>query len=265
VVTDDLDAARAHAMHLLDGGHPVVLESYLDGPEVSLFCLVDGPSVVPLLPAQDFKRVGDGDTGPNTGGMGAYSPVPLATEPLVADIMDVAVLPTLAALADRGIDYRGVLYAGLMLTDAGPKVLEFNVRFGDPETQVVMSRWPGDVAGVLAAAAAGRLDSVAPPAFSPDASVCVVLASPGYPEAPRTGQRIAGLEAAQARSGVQLYSAGVGEGLVTAGGRVLGVTGSGPTLADARTRAYDAAAEVSWPGMHFRTDIAATAISEVGV
>jgi phosphoribosylamine--glycine ligase len=128
-----------------------------------------------------------------------------------------------------------------------------------------MSRWRGDVAGVLAAAAAGRLDSVAPPSFSPDASVCVVLASPGYPEAPRTGQRIAGLEAAQTREGVELYSAGVGEGLVTAGGRVLGVTGTGPTLAEARTRAYEATADVSWPGMHFRTDIAATAATEVGV
>jgi phosphoribosylamine--glycine ligase len=199
--------------------------------------------------------------------MGAYSPVPAAGAGVVDEILDLAVVPTLAALRERGIDYRGVLYAGLMLTPAGPKVLEFNVRFGDPESQVVLSRWQGDVAAVLAAAAAGRLDTVGAPQFTPDAAVCVVLAAPGYPEAPVVGHQIVGIKEAQQLPGIQLYAAGVGpardgDGLVTAGGRVLGVGAHGSSITEARQLAYDAVAMLSWPGMTYRRDIAWTA-SEV--
>ncbi len=265
LVTSDLQQAEADVAAKLSGqafgdaGRSVVIEEGLTGPELSLMAVCDGRRALPLAPAQDFKRAGDGDTGPNTGGMGAYSPVPGVDDAVVAEVMAEAVAPTLAALADRGIDFRGVLYAGLMLTPAGPKVLEFNVRFGDPETQVVLPRWQGDVAAVLAAAAAGRLDSVAPPVFGPDAAVCVVLAAGGYPEAPRTGDPIEGL----AGRGAHLYCAGVAAGgptgLVTAGGRVLSVGATGPTLAAARQGAYDLVPAISWTGMQYRTDIAAAA------
>jgi phosphoribosylamine---glycine ligase len=273
LVTDDLDVAIADVHAKLSGaafgpaGRRVVIEEGLTGPELSVMAICDGVRAWPLVPAQDFKRAGDGDTGPNTGGMGAYSPVPFAAGTIVDEVLKVAVLPTLAALRDRGIDYRGVLYAGLMLTPAGPRVLEFNVRFGDPETQVVLPRWQGEVAGVLAAAAAGRLDSVGALQFTPDAAVCVVLAAPGYPEAPVVGQQIAGIPAAQQRPGIHLYAAGVGpdpdgDGLVTAGGRVLGVGATGVSIADARQLAYDAVPVLSWPGMTYRHDIA-WAASEV--
>ena len=200
--------------------------------------------------------------------MGAYSPVPGVDNAVVTEMLEVAVRPTLAALRRRGIDYRGVLYAGIMLTAAGPRVLEFNVRFGDPETQVVLPRWCGDVAGMLAAASAGRLDTVAVPEVSEDAVVCVVLAAPGYPEAPTTGQRISGIEEARQLHGIELYASGIGEaadgdGLATAGGRVLGVSATGPSLAAARRRAYGGRATLSWPGMTYRRDIAGAA-SEVG-
>jgi phosphoribosylamine--glycine ligase len=222
-----------------------------------------------LSPAQDFKRVGTGDRGPNTGGMGAYSPVPAAAD-VVARVMEEAVRPTLAELQARGIDYRGTLYAGLMLTADGPRVLEFNVRFGDPETQVVLPRWDGDVAATLAAAAAGRLEDGPAPSFPPaggvgpggaGAAVCVVLAAPGYPAAPEAGAPISGLLAAAAQPGVQIYCAGVAAGsrdgeLVTAGGRVLGVGATGPDLETARRRAYLAIPTLGWPGLHYRTDIA---------
>ncbi len=268
LVTDDLDLAVADARAKLSGaafgpaGHRVVIEEGLVGPELSVMAVCDGVRAVALVPAQDFKRVGEGDTGPNTGGMGAYSPVPAAGPDVLDEVFDVAIQPTLAALRARGIDYRGVLYAGLMLTEQGPRVLEFNVRFGDPESQVVLFRWQGDVTAVLAAAAAGRLDSVAAPEFTPDAAVCVVLAAPGYPDAPVVGQPIAGLEAAHGRAGVQLYSAGIGagptgDGLVTAGGRVLGVGAGGRSLAEARRSAYDAVGLVAWPDMLYRRDIAA--------
>jgi len=170
----------------------------------------------------------------------------------------------LAALRDRGIDYRGMLYAGLMLTPAGPRVLEFNVRFGDPETQVVLPRWKGDVAAVLAAASAGRLDTVAAPEFTEDAAVCVVLAAPGYPAAPQTGQKISGIKEVCQLHGIELYASGIdaapdGDGLVTGGGRVLGVGATGPTIAAARQRAYDAIPILSWAGMTYRRDIAGAA------
>jgi phosphoribosylamine---glycine ligase len=273
LVTDDLSAAEADVTAKLSGrsfgeaGRRVVIEEGLSGPEVSLMAVCDGVRAVPLAPAQDFKRSGDGDTGQNTGGMGSYSPVPGVGDDVVAGIMDRAVVPTLRGLRDRGIDYRGVLYAGIMLTPEGPKVLEFNVRFGDPETQVVLPRWLGDVTSILAAAAAGRLDQVDPPRFSAEASVCVVLAAPGYPEAPRTGDPIHGFAAAAAIEGIDLYAAGVGRtgaDLVTSGGRVLGVGASGPTLSAARKKVYEAVPVVSWPEVRYRKDIAAEAAGREG-
>ena len=250
-----------------EAGQRVVIEEYLEGSELSLMAICDGRRAWALAPAQDFKRVGNGDSGPNTGGMGSFSPVPSAAM-VVPSIMAEAVQPTLDALADMGIDYRGTLYAGLMFTEDGPKVLEFNVRFGDPETQVVLPRWEGDVTAILAAAAAGRLDEVAPPAFSPAAAVCVVLSAPGYPAAPELGAPIDGLTTVAAIPGVDVYCAGVAagagpSGLVTSGGRVLGVGATGPDLESARRAVYGAIPAVSWPGMHFRTDIAAAAAAMI--
>ena len=270
LVTDDRAEAEADVAAKLSGqafgdaGRRVVIEEGLTGPELSLMAVCDGTRAVPLAPAQDFKRAGEGDSGPNTGGMGAYSPVPGVDDGVVAEVMDRAVRPTLGALAARGIDFRGVLYAGLMLTPAGPRVLEFNVRFGDPETQVVLPRWEGDVTAVLAAAARGRLDEVAAPAFSAGAAVCVVLAAPGYPEAPRTGDPVTGLAEAAAQPGVRVYSAGIAGGsgpgeLVTAGGRVAGISATGPSIVDARRRAYGAVESVRWADVLYRRDIAAAA------
>jgi phosphoribosylamine--glycine ligase len=243
-----------------DAGRRVVVEEALDGPELSVIAICDGKRAYPLAAAQDFKRVGDGGTGANTGGMGAYSPVPFADDEVVGQVMERAVLPTLHALRKRGTDYRGALYAGLMLTEDGPKVLEFNARFGDPEAQVLFTRWEGDVAGALAAAAEGALSDVDEPRFSAHAAVCVVLAAPGYPEAPRTGAVIEGIEAARAVPGASLYAAGVsrdaGGRLVTAGGRVLNAVGTGADLAQARQLAYRVAGMVSWPDMVVRSDIA---------
>ncbi len=260
---DDV-AAKLAGRSFGDAGRRVVIEEGLTGPELSVLCVCDGTRVVPLAPAQDFKRLGDGGDGPNTGGMGAYSPVPLAAPAVVDAVVDRAVEPTLAALRARGIDYRGVLYAGLILTADGPKVLEFNVRFGDPEAQVVLPRFAGDLAAFLAEAAAGHLRTG--PAFVADAAVAVVLAAEGYPTAPRAGDAIAGLEAAAAGKGVTVYCAGVERGssgsLVTAGGRVLQVTGIGVDLAEARDRAYGAVSHITWPGMQYRTDIARTAAAK---
>jgi phosphoribosylamine--glycine ligase len=242
-----------------DAGRTVVVEEGMTGPELSLLAVCDGTRAVALAPAQDFKRIGDGDTGPNTGGMGAYSPVPGADEGLVADVMARFVEPTLAELRRRGIDYRGVLYAGLMLTPDGPRLVEYNARFGDPEAQVVLPRLTTDLAELLAAAAAGDLTQASPPAFADDACVTVVIATEGYPTAPRTGDVIEGIDKAEA-SGATVFCAGVARGpagdLVTAGGRVLTVTGTGPTVGAARDHAYQAAALLSWPGLYHRTDIA---------
>ena len=242
-----------------DAGRTVVIEEGMTGPELSVLAVCDGSRAVPLAPAQDFKRVGDDDTGANTGGMGAYSPVPFAGADVVGTVMDRFVEPTLAELRRRGIDYRGVLYAGLMLTPAGPRLLEYNVRFGDPEAQVVLPRLTSDLAELLAAAAAGDLRRAPDPAFGDDACVTVVLASEGYPGESRRGDVIEGIDAATAR-GATVFAAGVardGDGrLVTAGGRVLAVTGTGATVAAARRHAYTAAGCVSWPGMHYRRDIA---------
>ena len=254
-------AAKLSGEAFGDAGRTVVVEQGLVGPECSLLVLCDGTRIAPLSPAQDFKRVGDGDEGPNTGGMGAFSPVPVAADRVVDRVLDEAVEPLVGALRRRGIDYRGVLYAGLILTDDGPRVLEYNVRFGDPETQVVLPRITEDLTGLLAEAAAGRLRTT--PRFAPDAAVCVVLAAEHYPAAPRTGDPIDGLDAAAAMPGVTLFHAGTARAddgrIVTAGGRVLGVTGVGPDLGTARARAYDAVARIGWPGMQCRTDIAAAA------
>jgi phosphoribosylamine---glycine ligase len=249
-----------------DAGRNVVIEEGLDGEECSLLVLCDGARAVPLVPAQDFKRIGDNDTGPNTGGMGAYAPMPqLDTEEIEA-IMDAAVRPLVAELRRRGIEYRGVLYAGLMLTSEGPKVIEYNVRFGDPEAQVVLPLLASDPAELLVAAAGGTLDEVAEPVFEDAAAVCVVLAAAGYPERPRTGDTIAGLspsgQPAEPADGVTVFHAGTsrrGEGpFHTAGGRVLGVTAVAPTLADARAAAYGAAERIEWDGRQMRHDIAAS-------
>jgi len=267
LVTESLDEAAEDVGEKLSGiafgeaGRTVVIEEGLSGPELSILAVCDGKRAVPLAPAQDFKRVGDGDTGPNTGGMGAYSPVPVAGPDVVDAIMDRAVEPTLAALRAHGIDYRGVLYAGLMLTPEGPKVLEYNVRFGDPEAQVVLPRFAGDLVELLAQAAAGQLQSEA--AWFHEAAVTVVLASEGYPTSPRTGDVIEGFEEASRRRGVTVFCSGVDRDssgrLRTAGGRVLAVTGLGETITAARDRAYDAVSALSWPGMHHRRDIAANA------
>ena len=248
-----------------DAGRRVVIEEGLTGPEVSLLVVCDGHRLVPLAPAQDFKRVGTGDVGPNTGGMGAYCPVPAVGPALVDRLLDTIVEPTLHDLQRRGIDYRGVLYAGLMLTPDGPKVIEYNIRFGDPETQVVVPRFAGDLAAFLHEAACGALRS--PATFIDDAAVTVVCAAEGYPGPVRSGDPIVGLEAARAVPGVSVFAAGVGAGadgaLVTAGGRVLNVTALGPTIAEARARAYAAVGHLSWPGMHVRADIAGSPTEEV--
>ncbi|MFN2503151.1 MAG: phosphoribosylamine--glycine ligase [Acidimicrobiales bacterium] len=250
-----------------DAGRKIVIEEGLSGPELSLLCVCDGERVVPLAPARDFKRLSDGDSGPNTGGMGAYSPVPVAGPEVVEAIVERAVEPTLAALRRRGIDYRGVLYAGLMLTADGPKVIEYNIRFGDPEAQVVLPRYAGDLTQLLAEAAGGRVRSE--PAWTDRAAVTVVLAAEGYPSAPRAGDVIHGLDVARALPGVTVFCAGVarneGGRLVTAGGRVLNVTALGADLDEARRRAYEAVDEIGWQGMQFRSDIGEQAVQGVRI
>ena len=270
IVTTSLEEARAAVLDYLSGdafgdaGRTLVIEEGLTGPEVSVLAICDGTNAVALAPAQDFKRVGDDDAGPNTGGMGAYSPVPVADQSVIDAVMNDGVLPTLAYLRSIGIDYRGVLYAGLMLTPNGPKMLEYNVRFGDPETQVVLPRLTSDLGELLASAAAGQLG--AEPTFDNGAAVTVVCAAEGYPRDLRTGDVIEGLDDAQAVAGVTVFCAGVGANtngeLITAGGRVLTVTGQGATLAEARQTAYDAVGKISWPGLHHRNDIASDAAAQ---
>lgn len=269
LVTESLDDARDAVRSYLagdafgDAGRTVVIEEGLTGPELSVLAVCDGLTAVALAPAQDFKRAYDGDQGPNTGGMGAYSPVPGAGDDLVGMVMDEAVLPTLRALQTQGIDYRGVLYAGLMLTPDGPKILEYNVRFGDPETQVVLPRMRSDLADLLTAAARGDLASADQVSFDDGAAVTVICAAEGYPRSVRTGDVIEGLDRAREVDAVTLFFAGVDaddEGhLITAGGRVLAVTGQAATVGEARDRAYRAVGEISWPGMHHRGDIASEA------
>lgn len=243
-----------------EAGRTVIIEEGFTGSELSVFAVCDGRRAVSVGSAQDFKRVGDGDTGLNTGGMGSYSPVPFVDDRLLAQVMGQIVEPTLGALQRLEIDYRGLLYAGLMLTADGPKVIEYNIRFGDPETQVIVPRLTSDLAALLARAAAGDLGD-AEPSFSPDACVTVVCACEGYPTSPRVGDRIDGLDAAAAVDGVELFYAGVARSddgsLRTNAGRVVAVTGRGPDVTAARGRAYEAADLLSWPGIHYRRDIAA--------
>jgi phosphoribosylamine--glycine ligase len=253
LVTTSYDEAVEDAARKLEQGG-IVVEECMAGPEASLFAICDGERAVALPVCQDHKRVGEGDTGPNTGGMGAYSPVPSVTDEVVDEAMERCVLPTLRALQARGIDYRGVLYAGLMLTGDGPKVVEYNVRFGDPEAQVLLPRFTSDPAELLLEAAEGKLRST--PTFTDDAALTVALCSEGYPVSTRTGDHIEGIAEAEQVPGVTVFRAGVGPGDVTAGGRVLNVTALAPTIEEARDRAYEAVGRISWPGMHFRTDIA---------
>jgi phosphoribosylamine--glycine ligase len=253
VVTADRDTARAHAAGLLDAGHPVLLESFLDGPEVSMLCIVDGETVVPLLPAQDFKRVGDNDVGPNTGGMGAYAPLPWLPEEITDQIVAKIITPVATELVRRGCAFSGVLYAGLAITSAGPAVVEFNCRFGDPETQAVLALLDSPLGALLHAAATGTLVQQPAPRWRPGAAVTVVLAAENYPGRPRVGDVIVGadvdgvLHAATARRD--------DGALVSTGGRVLSVVGAGPDLTAARSAAYQTIESIRLPGSHFRTDI----------
>lgn len=254
LVTSDFDAARAHAITLLDDGHPVLLESFLDGPEASLFCLVDGTTAVPLLPAQDFKRVGDGDAGPNTGGMGAYAPLPWASPDLADEVVRTIVQPVVDELAARGTPFSGLLYAGLALTSNGPQVIEFNCRFGDPETQAVLALLHTPLAGLLDAVARGRLAEQPPLEWEPGSAVTVVVAAEGYPGRPRLDDVIAGADGPGVlHSGTRRRDDGA---VVSAGGRVLSVVATGQDLEQARAEVYRRVGEVHLPGSHHRTDIA---------
>ena len=244
---------------------PIVIEELLAGDELSIFALSDGRRVVPLAAAQDFKRIGDGDAGPNTGGMGSFSPVPGFGAAEVAALVEQVHAPVVAELARLGAPFVGVLFAGLMLTESGPKVLEFNARFGDPETQSILPRLDGDLLPALAAAAGGDLEGVEL-AVTTEAAVTVVLAGDGYPERSDAGTPIAGIEDAEA-TGALVFHAGTarhGERLVTNGGRILGVTGVGPTLAEARERAYAGCERIRFDGMHYRRDIALAATATAG-
>jgi len=259
VVTSDLREALAHAR----SAGTVVVEEYLDGPEVSLFALADGTTAVPLLPAQDFKRAGDGDAGPNTGGMGAYAPLPWAPPGLTDEVMATVIQPAVDEMRRRGTPYRGLLYAGLSLTTAGVRVVEFNARFGDPETQVVLDRLASPLAGLLAAAADGSLAGAGPLRWAPGASVTVVIAAQGYPAAPANGDEITNIDDAERVPGAHVLHAGTATGgagqLVSAGGRVLSVVGAGPDLASARAVAYRAAGAIRMRGGWYRHDIAEAA------
>ncbi|GGU75431.1 phosphoribosylamine--glycine ligase [Streptomyces litmocidini] len=258
VVTEDVEQARAHALAC----DRVVIEEYLDGPEVSLFAITDGTTVLPLQPAQDFKRALDGDEGPNTGGMGAYSPLPWADPKLVEEVLETVLQPTVDELRRRGTPFSGLLYAGLAITGRGVRVIEFNARFGDPETQVVLARLKTPLAGVLLNSANGTLEDQAPLSWSDDAAVTVVIASHNYPDTPRTGDPIEGLDEVAEKDAPHAYvlHAGTKRGedgaVLSAGGRVLSVTATGSDLAQARERAYAAVGRIRLDGSQHRTDIA---------
>ena len=244
-------------------GAEVVIEEFLCGEEASFFALVDGKTALALAAAQDHKRVGDGDTGPNTGGMGAYSPAPVMTEAVIARTMDEIIRPTVAAMAARGTPFKGVLFAGLMITDEGPKLIEYNVRFGDPETQVLMLRLESDLLAALLATADGTLGSLEL-RWRKDAALTVVMAANGYPGPPQLGSEIEGLEAAAAAEGVEIFHAGTrreGSRFFANGGRVLSVTALGRTVGEAQARAYAAIAKIDWPGGFCRTDIGWRAVA----
>ncbi|GGF38076.1 phosphoribosylamine--glycine ligase [Microbacterium sorbitolivorans] len=265
IVTEDREAALSHAATFLPSG-PVLVEEFLSGPEVSLFFLSDGDTVRPLSPAQDFKRALDGDEGPNTGGMGAYSPLPWLAEQFgsvdafVDEVTETVAKPVIAELDRDGSPFIGLLYAGLIITEQGVRVIEFNARFGDPETQIVLPRLQTPLAELLMAAANGTLEDQPRPVFGDDVAVTVVLASEGYPASAITGREITGLDEASAVEGVHVTHAATaleGDKLIATGGRVLNVVGTGSTFAIARDRAYEAISKIGLEGGQFRTDIAA--------
>lgn len=249
-------------------GETIIIEDFLPGEEVSFFALCDGKTAVPFGSAQDHKRAYDGDKGPNTGGMGAFSPVPVMTEALCEDIMQTIILPTVHGMAAEGVPFVGVLFAGLMISQGQPKLIEFNTRFGDPECQTLLPRIEGNVAATLLAAARGQLSAAPALTLRPAASVTVVLAAQGYPELPLTGSVIRGVPAAQAFAGVQVFHAGTRrdeEGLLrAAGGRALNITATASTLAEAVARAYAGVEAIDWPGGFCRRDIAARVRGEAG-
>ncbi|WP_204920394.1 phosphoribosylamine--glycine ligase [Microlunatus panaciterrae] len=264
LVTEDRQAALGHAA----GCPQVVVEEYLDGPEVSLFAITDGSTVLPMQPAQDFKRVGDGDTGPNTGGMGAYTPLPWAPRDLVEDVLATVLQPTVDEMARRGTPFVGLLYAGLALTSRGVRVIEFNARFGDPETQALLAVLESPLGEVLYAAATGTLADQPPLRWRPGAAVAVVLGAEGYPQQPVVGGRITGADG-QLSDGAQVIQAGTAvddEGhLISSGGRVLAVVGAGDALDSARRAAYDRISRISLPGSFYRSDIAEAAATSASV
>ncbi len=256
VVTQDRAAAMAHAAAC----ERVVIEEYLDGPEVSLFGITDGTTVYPLQPAQDFKRIFDGDDGPNTGGMGAYLPLPWAPDDLVAEVLRDVLQPTVDEMARRGTPFAGLLYAGLALTSKGVKVVEFNARFGDPETQPLLALLDSPLSPLLLGAATGTLADVPPPEWKAGAAVGVVMASAGYPDSSSSGDVITGVDDAETLADVHVIQAGTAErdgDLVTAGGRVLAVVATGGSVAEARERAYEGVSRIAFDGAQARTDIAA--------
>ncbi|WP_303323785.1 phosphoribosylamine--glycine ligase [Actinomyces radicidentis] len=261
VVTSDRDAALEHGRACLakEGGR-VVIEDFLDGPEVSLFCVCDGATVRPLAPAQDFKRLGDGDAGPNTGGMGAYTPLTWAPDGLTEEVVRDVAQPVVDEMARRGTPFSGLLYCGLALTSKGTRVVEFNVRFGDPETQAVLARLTSSLPELLLAAATGRLDEVPAPTWADQAAVDVVLAAPGYPGTVTTGGVITGIEEAEQVEGVHVLHAGTGlddDGrLIATSGRVLSVVALGDSVRAARERAYEGLSRIHLEGSQHRTDIA---------
>ncbi len=266
-VAEDIETARAAVSECFagrfgDAGATVVIEEFLRGPECSILVFTDGETVLPMAPSQDHKRAWENDEGPNTGGMGVYSPVPIVTDE-EHEAMIAVMERVVAQMRAEGIEYRGVLYGGFILTADGPKVLEFNARFGDPETQVVLPRLESDLAEVMVATAQGRLSEVSLE-WSPQWAVCVVLASGGYPGTYETGKPISGVEKAAAREGVTIYHAGTKlteDGtLLTAGGRVLNVTALGEEFSSARELAYEAVGDISWDGMYYRKDIGAKAM-----
>ena len=258
LVTEDLQAAIDHAEFYLQHGD-VLIEDFLSGPEVSLFFLSDGTRVVPLTPAQDYKRAKDNNEGPNTGGMGAYSPLPWLPKDFVDHVSSTIAQPTVDELAQRGMPFVGLLYCGLIITESGVRVIEFNARFGDPETQVVLARLASPLSPLLMAAATGDLSAVETPTFSSDVAVTVVLASAGYPENPQTGREITGLEKVASLDHVTIAHAGTawdGKDLLATGGRVLSVIATGSSFDKARSRAYDALGMIDLDGSHYRSDIA---------
>ncbi|MCS4490289.1 phosphoribosylamine--glycine ligase [Corynebacterium sp. ES2794-CONJ1] len=258
VVTDDRTAALDHVHTVLGAGNPVLLESFLDGPEVTLFCLVDGETVIPLLPAQDHKRVGEGDTGPNTGGMGAYCPLPWLPDDGVQRIVDEVCIPVAKEMVARGCSYSGLLYAGIAWGAEGPAVVEFNCRFGDPETQAVLALLKTPLGTLLHAVATEKLAQHPALEWDDGAALTVVLAAPGYPTAPQLGGVVSGVDHPHIlHAGTALNAAGE---TVAAGGRVINVVATGDTLAEAQREAYEILRTVSLDGSHYRRDIATAAI-----